>query len=89
MPQSYTLDQNYPNPFNPTTKIGFKIRNAGFTSLKVYDVVGREIATLMNEKKEAGEYAVQFDAHNLPSAVYLYRLRVGNVTESRKMILLK
>ena len=89
LPGRYILDQNYPNPFNPSTKIGFKIPEAGFASLKVYDVAGREVAVLMNGKREAGEYTAQLDARNLPSGVYFYTLRSGGFVDTKKMLLMK
>ncbi len=88
-PEVYTLEQNYPNPFNPTTKISFSIPEAGLVQLKVYNLLGEEVATLSNEEKLPGRYEVVFDANNLSSGVYLYSIRAGNYTESRKMILLK
>lgn len=89
LPERYDLGQNYPNPFNPSTTIGFKIPEAGFASLMVYDVAGREVAVLVNDRKEAGEYTAQFDARNLPSGVYFYRLRSGGYSSSKKLLLMK
>jgi hypothetical protein len=89
LPGRYSLEQNYPNPFNPSTKIGFKIPEAGFASLRVYDVAGREVAILVNGRKEAGEYTAQLDARNLPSGVYFYTLRSGGYSSSKKMLLIK
>lgn len=86
---SFTLYQNYPNPFNPTTKIGFRIADFGFVSLKVYDVLGNEIGTLINEEKSAGIYEVNFDASRLPSGLYFYTLNAGGFSETKKMILLR
>ncbi len=88
-PTDFVLNQNYPNPFNPTTTISFSIPSSEFISLKVYDILGNEVATLVNEEKPAGEYDVTFDASTLTSGVYLYRLRAGNYTEIKKMILMK
>lgn len=93
----YRLNQNYPNPFNPATMISFQIPRDGFVSLKVYDVLGREVADLIHERKEAGLYEIQFNADGLSSGVYVYRLQVndksGNSTksfsEARKLMLLK
>jgi hypothetical protein len=92
----FILAQNYPNPFNPTTKIGFQIANLpsgkqgfGFASLKVYDVLGREVATLVNEEKPAGEYEVGFDASHLSSGIYFYKLIADNFSSIKKMILIK
>ena len=89
VPSEYALMQNYPNPFNPTTNIKFDIPEQGFVSLKVYDVVGKEIATLVNETKSAGSYIVDFDGSNLSSGAYFYRLEVGSFTAVKRMILLK
>jgi hypothetical protein len=93
---SFQLYQSYPNPFNPITNISFYIPDFGFVSLKVYDVLGNEIAALVNEEKPAGSYEVQFDGSSLSSGIYFYQLRtmpVGRQTEKfssvKKMILLK
>ena len=83
------LEQNYPNPFNPVTNFKFSIANCQLTILKVYDVLGREVATLVNEVKQAGTYTVRFDASNLASGVYLYRLKSGNLVDVKKFVLLK
>jgi uncharacterized delta-60 repeat protein len=85
----YNLFNNYPNPFNPTTKLSFVIGNSSFVSLKVYDVLGDEVATLVNEEKPAGKYEMDFDASSLPSSVYFYQLRAGNFIQTKKMILLR
>ena len=89
VPDRYALDQNYPNPFNPVTKIKFDLPKQGFVSLKVYDILGREIRTLINENKFAGSYIVEFNGSDLPSGVYFYRLEVNGYREIRKMILVK
>ncbi len=95
LPISFGLEQNYPNPFNPTTTIRFTISDVRFTNLKVYDVLGNVIETLVNEEKPAGEYEIVFSGDDLPSGIYYYRLQVytpgraGSFTETRKMILLK
>lgn len=89
MPDEYALSQNYPNPFNPTTNIRFSLPSNGHTSLKVYDMLGREVRTLISEEMPAGYYEINFDAHNLSSGVYFYTLTSGNFTSSNKMILLK
>jgi len=91
---SFTLDQNYPNPFNPNTKIRFTIpqddrREMQNVSLKVFDLLGNEVATLVNEEKTAGEYTVTMDASALPSGIYIYKLQTGSIYLSKKMILLK
>jgi len=88
-PKSFTLEQNYPNPFNPSTTINYEIPTSGIVSLKVYDVLGKEIATLVNEEKPAGIYEVNFNAVNLPAGVYFYRLQTGDFVQTKKMILLK
>jgi len=94
LPTEYFLYQNYPNPFNPITKIKFSIPssesvNYVFVQLKVFDILGKEISTLVNEKKNAGSYQVEFNSHNLPTGVYLYRLSAGNFVSTMKMILMK
>jgi len=86
---SFSLWQNYPNPFNPTTKIGFRIANFGFVTLKVYDVLGNEIATLVNQDLSAGEYEVEFSATEFSSGIYFYRLQSGTFIETKWMVLLK
>ncbi|MCX6162704.1 MAG: T9SS type A sorting domain-containing protein [Ignavibacteriae bacterium] len=88
-PVSYSLKQNYPNPFNPSTKISFAIPRQGFVTLKIYDILGKEVATLVNEKKEAGEYIVDFNASNLTTGVYFYKLEAGNFSRTMKMLLVK
>jgi hypothetical protein len=85
----FSLSQNYPNPFNPTTSLQYTIGSRQFVTLKVYDLLGREIATLVNEEKPAGEYEVEFDGSALTSGIYFYQLKAGEFTETRKMILLK
>ena len=90
----YSLEQNYPNPFNPSTTIKYQIPVGGFVTLKVYDVLGNEIATLVNEEKYAGSYEVQFstkggDASKLVSGIYFYKLQSGNFTQTNKMVLMK
>jgi hypothetical protein len=89
LPVDFILNQNYPNPFNPTTTISFSIPSSGFTSLKVYDILGNEVATLLSEEKYAGNYEVRFNASSLTSGTYFYRLSAGSFTEVKKMILLK
>jgi len=86
---SYYLSDAFPNPFNPTTKIEYRIPQSKFVSIKVYDLLGREIAALVNEKKSAGNYEVEFDASDLSSGIYFYQIRSGNYSNTRKMILLK
>jgi hypothetical protein len=89
IPNALALDQNYPNPFNPSTKIQFEIPEAQFVTLKVYNLLGQEVATLINERLEAGRYRAEFDAANLPSATYFYRLQAGNFSQAKKMTVLK
>ena len=88
-PNFFVLSQNYPNPFNPTTVINYQVPVAGHVSVKVYDLLGREVMTLVNERKSAGSYQVLFDAHLLPSGVYFYSLESGSFKETKKMELLK
>ena len=95
-PNEFRLEQNYPNPFNPNTKIKYTIPNVSQSGvegsrvqLKVYDVLGNEVATLVNESKPAGTYEIEFNASNLSSGVYFYKLQAGSFVETRKMILLK
>jgi hypothetical protein len=86
---SFSLEQNYPNPFNPSTNIQYTISSNQFVKLKVYDLLGREVATLVNEEKSAGSYKVEFDASHLSSGIYFYKLNSGSFTETKKMILLR
>jgi hypothetical protein len=85
----YTLEQNFPNPFNPTTIIKFNLAKNGFTTLKLYDVLGNEITSIVNGMLEAGLHEIEFNASNLSSGTYFYTLTSGEYSESRKMILLK
>jgi subtilisin family serine protease len=89
VPLSFNLLQNYPNPFNPATSIKYSIPAAEHVVLKIYDILGNEIRTLVNEEKAPGVYSVNFDAKNLPSGVYLYRLSAGNYVSVKKLVLLK
>ena len=88
-PRKFRLQQNYPNPFNPTTVINFTIPKAGYVSLKVYNILGQEVATLVDGYKAAQTYNVSFDASNLSSGVYFYSVKFDNKVLSRKMILMK
>lgn len=88
-PAGFSLFQNYPNPFNPTTNIGFRIANIEFVSLKVYDVLGRLVRTLINKVEQPGSYSVTFDAGSLSSGVYFYRLQAGSHSASKKLLLLR
>jgi hypothetical protein len=89
IPKDFVLFQNYPNPFNPTTVIHYYLPVASHAVVKVYDVLGREVATLVNEQKSAGSYQVTFDAHLLTSGVYFYSLQAGSFAETKKLILIK
>jgi hypothetical protein len=89
IPTEYKLSQNYPNPFNPSTMIEFSIVKPEFVSLKVYNILGQEVATLVNEVKNPGTYSVRFDASHLSSGVYIYRLQTESFTATKKMILQK
>lgn len=104
LPTNYSLYQNYPYPINPSTKIQFRISNFKFVSLKVYDVLGNEVATLVNEELSPGEYEVEFNSSRLVSGIYFYQLRIGGpetslpagqagsgqgIIQTKKMILLK
>jgi len=89
IPQEIKLEQNYPNPFNPETKIKYSVSETEFVSLKVYDILGNEISTLVNETKTPGNYEIKFDGTSLSSGIYLAKLQVGNSYRMRKMILAK
>ena len=83
------MEQNYPNPFNPVTNLEFGISDLGFVSLKVFDILGKEIATLVNEKLNPGNYKVEFDGSGLTSGVYFYRIEAGEFVDTKRMILVK
>ena len=89
VPLGFELKQNYPNPFNPTTNIGFSLLKSGKVSLKVYDMLSREVATLVNEELGVGNYNVTFDARNLPSGTYFYTLKSGEFAQTKKLLVLK
>jgi len=89
IPRKMRLFQNYPNPFNPTTVIRYALPEAGFVSLKVFDILGRQVLTLVNAYRPAGFHSVKFDASRLSSGIYVYRLRAGALSKSRKMLLMK
>lgn len=89
LPKEFALYQNYPNPFNPSTTLSFVICHLSFITLKVYDVLGREVTTLVNEEKPAGTYEIKWNATNLPSGVYFYKIQAGSFIETKKMILVK
>ncbi|MCK7520236.1 MAG: T9SS type A sorting domain-containing protein [Ignavibacteriales bacterium] len=85
----YRLNQNYPNPFNPTTTISFTIPATSNVSLKVFNILGKEVATLVNETKSAGNYSINFNASGLSSGVYFYQLTTDNFTSTKKFTLMK
>jgi hypothetical protein len=91
----YSLEQNYPNPFNPSTTIRYEFPQQSFVTIKIYDILGNEIATLVNEEKSAGSYEIEFNAVgtsrdlSLPSGIYFYKLQAGNFVETKKMVLQK
>ena len=89
MPQSFQLEQNYPNPFNPSTIIRYSLSRGSFVSLKVLDILGRELRTLVNEEQSTGGHELQFNAEGLSSGMYFYRLRAGNQTLTKKMLLVQ
>ena len=89
LPEDYSLKQNYPNPFNPSTNIEYSIPSESFVELKVYDVLGNEVASLVNEQQQAGVYSADFNADNLPSGMYFARITANEFTQVVKMILLK
>lgn len=86
---NFELDQNYPNPFNPSTKINFSIPSNNYVSLKIFDMIGREIETLIHKEKSQGNYEIEFNAPNLSSGVYFYRIQAGDFVETKKMLLLR
>jgi hypothetical protein len=99
LPTEFSLSQNYPNPFNPSTTLSFAISHSSMVTLKVYDILGREVATLVNEEKPAGEYEIMFsveggsasggNASSLSSGIYFYQLKAGEYIQTKKMILTK
>jgi hypothetical protein len=88
-PAEFSLSQNYPNPFNPTTTISFNLPSKSFVSLKIFDIIGREVATIVSEEMPAGSYSEQWNASNISSGIYFYRLHVGSFVETKKLVLLK
>ena len=88
-PKEYQLSQNYPNPFNPLTVINYQVPKEGMVTIKIYNVLGKEIATLVNEYKKSGRYHTEFNGSGIASGVYIYRIQAGEYTASRKMVLLK
>ena len=89
IPDGFSLSQNYPNPFNPTTNLEFGVRESGFVSLKIFNSLGMEVATLVNENKAAGNYKVTFNGSNLSSGIYFYTLETGSFKETKRMNLIK
>jgi hypothetical protein len=89
LPTHFNLEQNYPNPFNPATTISFSLPSKSFVSLRVFDIIGREVVTIVSEEMPAGSYSQQWNAINMPSGVYFYRLQAGSFTETKKLVLLK
>jgi hypothetical protein len=89
LPTNFQLAQNYPNPFNPSTRISYSLAAASFVTLKIYDLRGRELATLVNGHQPAGEYEIDFHADNLANGIFFYRLQAGSFTETRKMIMIR
>ena len=89
VPQSFTLFQNYPNPFNPSTTIAYLLPEESFVTIKIYDVLGKEIKTIVNRKQSAGEYKIQFDGSQTASGIYFYHMRAGDFAGMRKLVLVK
>ena len=89
LPTKFELSQNYPNPFNPSTTIKYQVPQNSFVSVNVYDILGNQVGTLVREEKAAGSYELRFDASNMPSGVYFYKIQAGNFTQTKKMILMK
>jgi hypothetical protein len=89
VPSNYSLSQNYPNPFNPTTNIKFAVAKTGFVTLKVYDLSGKEVASLVNNNLSAGTYNYAFDGSKLSSGIYFYTIRANDFSETKKMMLIK
>jgi len=89
LPVDYKLDQNYPNPFNPKTNISYSVKEKGFVTLKVYNSLGKEVASLVNDNRESGKYELQWDASNYSSGVYFYKMTANNYSETKKMMVIK
>ncbi len=89
IPDNYALSQNYPNPFNPTTNINFSIPVSGDVKLKVYNLLGQEVASLINGEMKAGNYNVEFSGHSLASGIYFYKLQSSSFTATKKLTLMK
>jgi plastocyanin len=88
-PDRFLVEQNYPNPFNPTTTIRYALPQSGLVTVKVFNILGEELATVVNGVESAGAHEIQFNAANLPSGIYFYRVQDGNVTQTKRMLLLK
>ena len=88
-PDNFVLEQNYPNPFNPTTTIKYSIPEASFVTLKIFDAVGNEVQTVVNENQSAGNYLKYIDMTSFSSGIYFYSIKAGNFTETKKMIMIK
>ena len=89
LPQTFELYQNYPNPFNPSTKIKYSIPELSFVTIKIYDILGNEIATLVGQEQPVGYYYVDFYLPSISSGIYFYQLRAGSYVQTKKMIMLK
>jgi hypothetical protein len=89
VPYEYKLETNYPNPFNPSTTINYSLKNHGSVTLRVYNMLGQQVSTLVNEEQQAGPHSVNFDASRLSSGVYFYSIESGSFRASKKMILMK
>ena len=89
MPQRFGLSQNYPNPFNPSTRIDYRVAKEGLVTIKVFDILGREVATLLNEERQPGRYQIHFDGTKLASGIYVYKMSSNGFSETRKMMLMK
>jgi hypothetical protein len=89
IPVSFKLRQNYPNPFNPATTIRYDLPTAEYVTLRVYDILGREVATLVNKRQTAGSYSIRFDANQLSSGLYFYKITAGSFNKTRKMVVMK
>ncbi|HLG33038.1 MAG TPA: T9SS type A sorting domain-containing protein, partial [Ignavibacteriaceae bacterium] len=88
-PTNFDLEQNFPNPFNPTSTIKYSVPERSLIRLSVYNTIGQEVALLVDEEKDAGDYSFEFNASGLTSGIYFYRLQSGNFVETRKMVLLR
>jgi hypothetical protein len=89
VPDRFAMEQNYPNPFNPSTTISYQLPQSSFVTLKIYDILGKEVTTLVNENQAAGKYNVNFNANSLTSGIYIYKISAGSFSVSKKMMLMK